>query len=313
MEEALVTEWLHWLENVRRLRSSTLYSYNETLRGFANWCGDSKDWGTVDAPTIEAFMGRLRRHGQVGAAASQDRDRIAIKEFYKWLQMRGYVTSNPTVDVGVPKVRNRQAKAVSDETWSRLWQSGLSLDDRVWLGLGCFAGLRRREIASLRPTSVDVHRGLLLHLVRKGGGEDAVEYEQMARIVADGLPNVLPDVDAWLKDVSTLVQMRRGERVLLTMDKPTTPLQRRHLGLDDPDLPSPAVLNGRLEVLLRAAGLSPRAFTPHALRHTCVTNLLRCGVPIEVVSDAVGHSNIDTTRRYVKSAGRLSDWRARLK
>lgn len=308
----IVSEWLEWLSSVRRLRGATLYAYSNTMRHLLEWCGDSIDFETLTAPQIEAFMGRQRRNGQPGAPASQDRDRIAITQFYRWAQGRGYVVANPTMDVGVPKIRNRQPKAVPDALWASLWQSPLPDEDRVWLGLACFAGLRRRELASLAPTSVDTNRELLLNLVRKGGSEDAVEYGMMARILSESLPNVLPDCDRWLELVARQAHDRRGELVLITMDAPTTAWQAHHLSLED-GLPSPAVINHRLEQLLKMAGLPERAFSPHALRHTCVTNLLRCGVPIEVVSDAVGHSNIDTTRRYVKSSGRLADWRDRLR
>lgn len=312
MKTAPVLVWTEWLHNVRRLRSSTVTQYQDTLMKFADWEGAPTDWTQVDAPCIEAFMGRPRRGGIVGSPATQDRERVAIAMFYKFMQMRGQVDVNPSVDVGVPEVRNRAPKAVDDAVWRRLWTSDLCDDDRLWLGLGAFAGLRRREIVSLSPAQTDWNRGMFLGMERKGGKEEAVEYEQMARIVADTLPHVLPDVDRWLSIVTGHAIMRKGERCLITMDAPTTAAQREAMGIEDADVPDPGCINKRLAVVLRAAGLPHNQFSPHALRHTCVTNLLRCGVPIEVVSDCVGHSDIDTTRRYVKSAGRLSEWRDRL-
>jgi integrase/recombinase XerD len=288
-------------------------AYEATLNQFHEWIDgpDGIDLETVTAREIEAFMSRPRRGGIAPAAATQDRDRIAIAQFFRWAMARGLCASDPTFDVGVPKVRNRSPRAVNDAVWATLWASKMPDEDRVWLGLGCFAGLRRREITSITPESVDYRRGLLLNLLRKGGSEDAVEYEQMARIIADGLPTVLPDADHWLNLVAVLAEQRLGERILVTMDAPTTALQARYQSLED-GLPSPAVVNRRLAALLKSAGMSPTAFSPHALRHTCVTNLLRCGLPIEVVSDSVGHHDIDTTRRYVKSSGRLADWRDRI-
>lgn len=306
-----VQNWTTWLVDVRRVRGSTLDSYSRTMTAFEEWHG-SDDWSTVDAAEIEAFMGRPRRNVQQGSPATQDRDRSAISLFFKYLQSRGRVTFNPVVDVGVPMVRNRQPRAVSDGVWQQLWSSRMPDEDRVWLGLGCFAGLRRREIVSLAPHQVDGDRGLLLYLERKGGDEDAVEFVEMARILSAGLPNVLPDHREWVDMVVEQARYRAGERCLITMDKPASATTLVRSSFTDPNLPDPGVVNKRLMKLLKAAGLPERTFSPHALRHTCVTNLLRCGVPIEVVSDVVGHSDIDTTRRYVKSAGRLADWRSRL-
>ena len=37
---------------------------------------------------------------------------------------------------------------------------------------------------------------------------------------------------------------------------------------------------------------------PHRFRTTCATNLLRKGMPIEEVSQILGHEKLDTTRLY---------------
>lgn len=305
-----VVAWCAWLRDVRRVRGSTLDAYGRTLDAFQEWLGHG-NWEDVDAPTIERFMGRPRRGGIIGSPATQDRDRAAISLFYKWLMSRGKVSMTPLIDVGVPRVRNRMPRAIPDELWVQLWGSRLADDDRLWLGLGCFAGLRRREIVSVAPQQVDGKRGLLLFLERKGGNEDAVEYAQMARVVADGLPSLLPDPERWIDIIGTSAEQREGERCLITMDAPATATTLARASFTDPRLPDPAVVNKRLKQVLRSVGLPADAFTPHALRHSCVTNMLRCGVPIEVVSDIVGHADIDTTRRYVKSSGRLADWRTR--
>ena len=39
-------------------------------------------------------------------------------------------------------------------------------------------------------------------------------------------------------------------------------------------------------------------FVPHALRHTCATNLVKAGVPISVVQKWLGHKSVTTTQRY---------------
>ena len=40
------------------------------------------------------------------------------------------------------------------------------------------------------------------------------------------------------------------------------------------------------------------ALSAHILRHTLATNLLRAGVDIVVVAELLGHTRLDTTRRY---------------
>jgi len=297
------------MERSRNMRSASVKAYEDTLTKFALWEGSPPEWDQVTAEHIEAFMGRLRRAGEVGQPATQERDRTIIAEFFKFMVAREQLADSPCWKVKPVPVHNRAPKAIPDGVWARLWSSELCDDDRLWLGLGCFAGLRRREIVSLDPKQVDWERGMFVNMERKGGKEEAVEYQEMACLIGEGLPRVLPDPERWLRIVTSFAIMRHDERCLITMDAPTTAEVRRNMSITDPRVPDPGVINKRLAILLVRAGLAYNTFSPHAMRHTCVTNLLRCGVPIEVVSDAVGHENIDTTRRYVKSAGRLAEWR----
>ncbi len=294
----LIDGYCDWLETVRRCRPKTAAIYQDTLERAHEFLG--KGWQDASTEELEAFVNRPRRGGIVPSPATVERDRAVLLSFWQWLVQRGHTEQNPARDIGVPKVRNRVAKAVPDEVWCRLWESEIPVDDRVWLGLMCFAGLRRQEVVDLAPEQVDPARGLLVGLSRKGGHEDTVEYRDMAFVLADTLPAILPNPDEWLSMVAMSSMARRGERRLIVYDLPSAD-----------DAVNPLVLNRRLSVLQARAGLRKEdRFSPHALRHTAVTNLLRCGVPIEVVSDTVGHTSIDTTRRYVKSAGRLANWRS---
>ena len=52
------------------------------------------------------------------------------------------------------------------------------------------------------------------------------------------------------------------------------------------------------------AGLVDKGYTLHCLRHTFATNLLNAGMPIEVLRDLLGHSNLQQTQHYAKLSDR---------
>jgi integrase len=60
------------------------------------------------------------------------------------------------------------------------------------------------------------------------------------------------------------------------------------------DPPGRVTLMRRWRKAREAAGL-PREFTPHVLRHLCVSNMLAERVPITDVSRWLGHASINTT------------------
>jgi site-specific recombinase XerD len=60
-------------------------------------------------------------------------------------------------------------------------------------------------------------------------------------------------------------------------------------------------VDGIVARAVRRAGISKR-ITPHSLRHTCATGLLRAGADLATVRDLLGHAAIATTARYLHSA-----------
>ena len=52
-----------------------------------------------------------------------------------------------------------------------------------------------------------------------------------------------------------------------------------------------------------AAGIDPSKVFPHNMRHLFVRSFYNIKKDIARLADVLGHSNIDTTRIYVKSSG----------
>jgi integrase len=50
--------------------------------------------------------------------------------------------------------------------------------------------------------------------------------------------------------------------------------------------------------VVKTAGLPPKTFTPHTMRHTAITRLMEAGVPIETVRKISGHKTLAMVQRY---------------
>jgi len=135
------------------------------------------------------------------------------------------------------------------------------------------AGLRVSEALALRPADVNLADGTLRGLHGKGGRSRTV------------------GLDAGAMDAVTRWMDRRreygfrGGPLFCTLHG--TPVSDRYV-------------RDMLKRLAAKAGLEKRVH-PHGLRHTHAAELVREGVPVNVIRDQLGHASLAVTDRYLRN------------
>ena len=134
--------------------------------------------------------------------------------------------------------------------------------------------------------------------------------------ISEALDLHLKDIDP---ETGTVVVQRGkgGKRRVVGVDEGTLALVARWIEVRKSlDLPRNAPLictlrGGRIDSsyarhllprLARRAGIDRRVH-PHALRHLCAVEMEREGAPVSTIRDALGHSSVAVTDRYLRRIG----------
>jgi integrase len=281
-----------WLVAVSpTVRRTTAASYADVLRGHVvSRLGDvrlSKVTPFVLAQLYSDLSTSGRRVGSGGLAPRTVRyvHRVlshALSDAVRW----GLLPRNPATAVSPPRASNREMA-----TWSphdvRRFFAGVAGDRTytLWVVLA-MTGMRRGEVLGLRWRDVDLERrrlNVVQTLVE-------VDYEVIVSEPKTGSGRRVVVVAPFTARVLALHRdSQRAERLDLGLDNDAelvfTKADGRPL--------QPQNVSQAFENLVRRHAL-PR-IRLHDLRHTAATLALIAGVPTKVVSERLGHANVQIT------------------
>ena len=201
------------------------------------------------------------------------------RQFYRWLLREGLGCDDPTALIESPKLGRGLPRALSEEQVEALLsapdtETPLGLRDRAMLEMLYATGLRVSELVGLEFGNVNLNQGVV-RVVGKGGKERLIPiHEQAVHALRVYLQDARPELCRSRREKGLFIN-RRGER-----------LTRQGFWL---------ILKNHA----KAANISSDV-TPHTLRHSFATHMLRGGAPLRSVQELLGHANISTTQVYTQ-------------
>jgi integrase/recombinase XerD len=283
-------ELLSWLAVEKGRAANTLAAYRRDLEAYEEFLrGRAVAVGDVTEPVVQDYVHFLKASGRKESSIA--RAMVAVRSLHRFCVDEGHARTDPTEDVGTPRVPQGLPKALSEEEVERLLASVVGEDavarrDRAILELLYGTGMRISELVGLSMVDLTVEEGIV-RVFGKGSKERIVP---LGRYATDALT-------AWLSPsgrgvVTPHRWARRGDAEAVFLNLRGGRLSRqgawgivRHYG--------------------DRVGLGER-LSPHVMRHSCATHMLDHGADIRVVQELLGHASIATTQVYTKvSAERL--------
>jgi integrase/recombinase XerD len=276
----------------RGLSAATVRVAHYTLRGFAAWLAGRKmtEITLVTAADLATYARELRARG---ISASYLRDQLrGVHQFFAWLTAQHVLLADPSAGLLIARPPDALPRDLSEGDVEALVSEPLvlapwpghpiapwALRDRAIVELLYSSGLRRGEVVGLDVGDIDFVRGLVTVRHGKGGKGRVVP---LGRTAADAIRDYLTrERPEWLANpsVTALFISTRG---------PHHGGRMKGASIDE-----------RVRLAARRTGREKR-MTPHMLRHSLATHLLRNGASLRHVQEILGHASLDTTKIYTQ-------------
>ena len=273
-----IDAYLDHLRVERSLAANTLEAYARDLNALVAHVGADTAPSGIGAEAVASLM--VDNVGRGFGARSSARQLSAIRGWFRFLVRERAVAEDPTKLVDRPKLARKLPRVLSFDEVERLLAAPDTRTDRgalhaAMLHVMYASGLRVSELCSLRLGDLDLQRGLVAPH-GKGGkrrlvpvGEVAMDFT--SRYLRDVRPRFAAEGERLL-----FVSLRGGA---FTREGFWRMVRRYAVGAGIVPLPS-----------------------PHKLRHSFATHLLRGGADLRAVQAMLGHADLGTTEIYTHVA-----------
>ena len=281
-----IEDFLTFMSAEKNAAANTISAYRNDLDQFQQFLGSvgvngqSPSLRRVDEPMLQDYIGVLR--GRDYKDATVARKIAAVKSFFSFLTAEGVVPMDPTETLTTPRVGKTLPKALSVREIDELLEQPRKRStpeakrDKAMLELLYATGMRVSELVSLGLDSIELRNNrATVRCVGKGGKERLIPIHEQA----------VHSLRVYLQDGRPELCRSRGEKGLF-INRRGERLTRQGFWLI-------------LKNYAKAANI-PGEVTPHTLRHSFATHMLRGGAPLRSVQELLGHANISTTQIYTQ-------------
>ena len=207
-----------------------------------------------------------------------------LQRLFRFLEQRGVILHDPTLDLGLPSWRRLPRAVLHQEQARRLMahpdpHTSRGKRSRAILELLYGTGLRVGECERLDLSDVNLGQGVLF--IRDGKGKRDRVVPLVGR-AADAL-------DLYLREARPVL-LRDPREPALFLTRHGTRLRKK-------------VMQYLVRMNARKADI-PQPISPHQLRHACATHLLEGGADVRHVQKLLGHQSLDSTAIYTQVAPR---------
>lgn len=271
VNEKLIDDFENYLMFEKKYSQNTVNSYKEDLKKMDKAL--KKDFRVLNNKDIQNYIQNDLKDLN---ASSVSRTISTLKSLYKYLKINGQIKTNPVSNINTPKKAQKLPKVLSEDEVNNLLDINLKTDfdyrNKAMLELMYSSGLRVSELINLTLNDIDT-KNAIVRVFGKGSKERVIPLDEYA---CEALDNYI------LYHRYNL--FKHGENNYLFLNNHGEKMTRQ----------------GFFKILQKLAKEKniKTSFSPHTLRHSFATHLLKHGADLRSIQELLGHSDISSTQIY---------------
>lgn len=273
----IVKSYTRYLKLERNYSPNTLAAYQNDLSWLLSFC-EQQEMNPLDMQLedLQHFAVQLHEH-QIGPT-SQARILSGIRSFYKYLLLSDEIQQDPTELLESPHLGERLPEVLSTDEIDQI-QKSIDLSkpegqrNKTIIEVLFSCGLRVSELVNLKLSNLYLEEGFV-RVMGKGSKERLVLISSKA----------IRELQYWFVD-RNLMKIQQGEEDYVFLNRRGKHLTRTMI----------LIMLKRQAV---AAGIT-KTISPHTLRHSFATELLKGGADLRAIQAMLGHESIGTTELYM--------------
>ena len=267
----------NYLKLERGLSINSIKSYEYDLNLFKKFIETNQISDTPVDCKPETVKNYLYKHLSNKKSRSQARSISAIKSFFNYLIFEGHIEKSPVSDIESPKLEKKLPEVLTELEIEELIKSidikeNFGQRNRTIIEVLYGTGMRVSELINLKLSNIFFKENII-KIIGKGNKE---RFVPLGRIASKEIKEYLKIRDNSIIDskFSDIVFLNRyGRGLTRSMIFKIISDSYKKIGLD-------------------------KKISPHTLRHSFATHLLKNGADLRTIQIILGHESITTTEIY---------------
>ncbi len=269
----LIDEFLRYLIIDKGYSTNTVESYKNDLNKFSLF-NKNKNIKDITSTDLKEYVKYL--NNELSSSRSISRNISCIKSFYKFLNIEKYINDNPSDVLYEPKIKKSLPNILTEDEVASILDIKLETPydyrNKAMLELMYATGLRVSELVNLKLQDIDFSEDLI-RTFGKGSKERVIPMGDYASLY----------LKKYIYDYRSLMLKKRPCEYVF--------LNNHGLGL------TRQAYFKIIKEIARIKGIK-KDISPHTLRHSFASHMLKYGADLRTIQELLGHSDISTTQIY---------------